>query len=377
MNKCITPVFLGSGRCFHTMDWFRSCCSLSDRPPIFITDNFGREGFLPLLKPTDDVLELFVIDRFLLNKASVIGHLWRNFLKFALIPLQIVLLRRLLRELSNPFVFAHSTYYAFLASFCNVKYSATPQGSEVLVRPFRSSLYKAFLIRSVRNASFVTVDSVAMATVLKKLANISAEIVQNGIDVSKIMSLPANIDRPLTTSIRGFENNYRIVELLKERNSSAVDVGLNFCFPFSETDYHANILKLIGKNDVLHGRLTRDQMYGVLARSSCVISIPRSDSSPRSVYEAIFCGASVICTQASYVDQLPSCMRQRVVLVDVSEPFWFPVALSRAREISSKPFIPSSEAYELFDQLSSMKKCLKLAAIASNVSCNNTGVCNV
>ena len=378
MNKTFTPVFLGSGRCFHTMDWFRSCCELVDTPPVFITDNYGREGFVPLLQPMDNIYELFIIDSFLFERASILGHLWRNFLKLLLIPLQIIKLRRALQELPEPFIFAHSTYYAFLASFCNVRYSTTPQGSEVLVRPLRSRFYKAFLLRSVRHASFVTVDSVAMASALKRLANISAEIIQNGIDVSKILSVPANSNsnRTLTTSIRGFDKNYRIVDILIERNIFAPHVDLNFCFPFMEEKYYKDILKLIGCSDLLHGRLSRDQMYEILRKSSCVISIPHSDSSPRSVYEAIFCGASVICVHASYVDNLPSCMRQRIVVIDLSDPLWFCAALSRARELSSKPFVPSSEALELFDQLSSMRKCLKLAALASRMDFIDFGMNN-
>jgi hypothetical protein len=103
-------------------------------------------------------------------------------------------------------------------------------------------------------------------------------------------------------------------------------------------------------------------MYKLLKESVCVVSIPISDSSPRSVYEAIFCGAAVMCTPSQYVNDLPACMRRRVVLVDINEPRWFADGLAAARHIAANPYVPSEEAIALFDQVSSMRKCLALAA---------------
>lgn len=366
MDKPLNAVFLGSGRCFHTMDWFRSCGRLTATPPVFITDNYGREGFAPLLRETDSVRELLIIDSLLPKRASSLGHKWRNLLKLALIPIQIVKLRRTLRDLRQPFVFAHSTYYAFLASFCDVPYCATPQGSEVLVRPQASRFYRYLLTRSVRHASFVTVDSVAMAGALQRLTRVTPRIVQNGIDVSKIGESPTSSARTLVTSIRGLASNYRIVEIIEGRNQAAPAAGLNFSFPFSERDYFQKIEAMLGQSDVLHRGLSRELLYEVFRQSVCVISIPKSDSSPRSVYEAIFCGAAVICTYAPYIDALPSCMRSRIVLVDISDPSWFLEGLNRGHKISAETFVPSTEALDLFDQLSSMRMCLNIAAAQRN-----------
>ena len=373
MNKkanddCITkftPVFLGSGRCFHTLDWFRSCELISSPRPIFITDNFGGEGFIPLLNSSDLVRRLIIIDPFLFKNASKLGHLWRNAVKLLLLPFQVLALRSAMKSISNPFVFSHSTYYSFIASFCNVKYSATPQGSEVLVRPHRSKLYRMILIRSLKYASFITVDSDAMKLEIIKLANISSNIIQNGINVSEILKLQLSTSRTLITSIRGVDGNYRINEILESRNRYCVDCSINFCFPFSEDGYHKKFLRLLDKKDTIHGRLNRQKMYELLGKSYCVISIPLSDSSPRSVYEAIFSGAIVACTFSPYINSLPKCMIERIVLVDLSDENWFMRMIDSSKYLAQTPYTPSVEALDMFDQRSSMKKVLSLAYSAS------------
>lgn len=346
------------------MDWFRSCQKIARLAPVFVTDNLGGEGFVPLLGADDNVRKLVLIDHLLAKQPTRLGHAWRNFVKLALVPLQVLKLRRVLRDIHNPFIFAHSTYYAFLASFCTVRYSATPQGSEVLVRPLRSRLYRSLLLRSVHHAAFTTVDSNAMAERLEKLSGVRPHVVQNGIDVSGINAGtdgPASQCRWLITSIRGFESNYRIIEILQARDQQAPGLNLQFCFPFVEGNYERQIRSLVRETDILHGRLLRNQMYALLKESFCVISIPKSDSSPRSVYEAIFCGAAVLCTYAQYIDALPACMRRRVVLVNINAPRWLAEGLDAARQIVAEAYIPSDEALNLFDQLRSMKRCLSLA----------------
>jgi hypothetical protein len=340
---------------------------LAGSPPIFVTDNLSGEGFVPLLCPDDQVRELVLIDPLLFKRPNRLGHAWRNVVKLALLPLQVLRLRRVLRGISNPFVFAHSTYYAFLASFCNVHYSATPQGSEVLVRPFASKFYRSLLLRSVRHAAFTTVDSSAMASCLEQLSGVRPHTIQNGIDLTGILAgeaTAAGSRRERVTSVRGFDANYRIVDILLARDRQAPDQVIDFCFPFVEGDYEQQIRQLVRETDVLHGRLPRSRMYTLLKESACVVSIPKSDSSPRSVYEAIFCGAAVLCTHTQYVDVLPACMRRRVVLVDLAHPFWLANGITAARRIAAEPYAPSDEALDIFNQVSSMKKCLSLAATA-------------
>ena len=64
-------------------------------------------------------------------------------------------------------------------------------------------------------------------------------------------------------------------------------------------------------------------LYQFLSEAVAVFSIPVSDSSPRSVYEAIFCGTCVITTYKQWIELLPRCMRSRVLIVDIEKKDWF------------------------------------------------------
>jgi len=363
----LNVVFLGSGRCFHTFDWFWSCELLLGRRVPFITDNFEGDGLPCLFREGDDVRRLLIIDRILSPRASSLGHKWRNLVKLLLIPVQILLLRRHLAKLGNPFVVAHSTYYAFLASFTNAAYSATPQGSEVLVRP-DSPFYRWLLKRSVKKASFVTVDSEAMRGVLRALTDRPVHIVQNGIDVRAVRAAGAGV-RDAIVSIRAIAANYRILEILKARDEGLPDTPLSLIFPFTEAGYLAEVENAVGPHDLMLGRLERSDLYRLVARSICILSIPVSDSSPRSVYEAIFAGAAAICAPSQYIDALPACMRARVIVVNVGQPGWFAEAFAQASEIVKTEYRPSEEALLAFDQVESMARTLNFAAEFANPHC--------
>lgn len=360
MPSDLNIAFLGSGRCFHTFDWYRSSEILLGRRVPFITDNYEGDGLPNLFREGDDARELLIIDRILSPTASSLGHRWRNLVKLLAVPIQVLLLRRHLARLGHPFVLAHSTYYAFLASFANARYAAVPQGSEVLVRP-KSRFYRWLLRRSVKKAQFITVDSEAMRTRLGAFTDRPIYIVQNGINVGAVQSAKGG-PRDKVLSIRAMSSNYRILEIIAGRNESSPKVALTLTFPFTEAGYLELVEQAVDPEDQMRGRVSKEELYELIAQSICVLSIPESDSSPRSVYEAIFGGAAVALAPAQYIEALPACMRARVVLVDIDSPHWFADAMERSQAIVAEPFNPSEEALVAFDQVKSMGRCLDLLA---------------
>ena len=108
------------------------------------------------------------------------------------------------------------------------------------------------------------------------------------------------------------------------------------------------------------GRLDKDNMYSLLAESFLVISIPSSDSSPRSVYESIFLGCCIAATYNPWMDKIPDCMRKRIYLVDLDNENWFKEAYSHAEKLKAETYIPSEEALEMFDQERSMQKAIEI-----------------
>lgn len=351
-------VFLGNGRCYHTMDWFRSAQQLKPgSTPILMTDLIEGESFKKLIKADDRVKKLFIIDRLLFKKQSRLGNVWRNIIKFALLPFQALLLRKHLKHYPRPLLHAHSSYYILLARLSGCPYIGTPQGSEVLVRPYRSRLYKSMIRFAFSRAACVTVDSEAMKKAAMGVTGIKPVIIQNGINVAAIRSVMYEAERKnRLLSIRALSPNYRIEALLLARNKTLPKVPISFCYPFVEEAYKDMIATYYIDQDQSLGRLDREALYKLLLATQLVVSIPESDSSPRSVYEAIFCGAIVATTNAAWVNVLPACMKKRLFIVDIEDKNWLKVALDYASIHSKGTYRPSEEALLCYDQLSSMKR---------------------
>ena len=78
------------------------------------------------------------------------------------------------------------------------------------------------------------------------------------------------------------------------------------------------------------GRIEKKiDLYKILNSTILAISIPESDSSPRSVYEAIFCGCAIATTYNQWIKSLPKCMKNRIIIVDLDNQDWLKVALKR------------------------------------------------
>lgn len=353
-------IIVGNARCYHTMDWYRAIFSLHHENDVWIaTDLIDSESHVKLVQGNDKVIDLFNIDRLLLNKQNSFGNIWRNLIKLLLYPVQVYKLKKLYKEYPTAVYHAHTMYYMFICWLAGFEYIGTPQGSEILIRPDKSALYKYFAIKSLRAAKVITVDSVVMRDRIKSLSGVDAKIVQYGVDIEQLVSLGHNT-KPKTAlvSIRGMTKLYRIKELLEARAVAALIEPITFIYPFWDELYKSNIKGMLVENDIDLGRLEKTKMYDLLATAMLVFSIPESDSSPRSVYEAIFSGAIVASTYAPWIDLLPECMRSRLVLVSLDDPSWFNSAIEFARSNVGKFYMPSHEAFELFDQKRSMTRVL-------------------
>lgn len=348
--------FVASARDYHAIDWYRAVKNLCrDRRVFIATDLIESEGVGRLVDERDEVVHLFNLDRWLLDKQSTFANFWRNFVKLLTVPLVAYQLNKLSKRVDAIF-HAHSMYYIFLCWLARVEFIATPMGSDVLVRPDNSKVYRLFTIYSLRAAAAITVDSSALQEKIRSLCGKDSHIIQNGIDANGThVYRESKKQRTSVISIRGMDPNYRILELVQARNSTRHPVLFDLIYPFHEENYLNSIRKLLKVEDRDHGRVSKDVMYEMLRDAYAVFSIPISDSSPRSVYEAIFCGASVVVSYGKWVELLPACMRARVIIVDISTQHWFEDAILAAQKICSTPFIPSRASLELFDENEAMK----------------------
>jgi hypothetical protein len=361
-------VFLCGSRDFHAIDWYRTAKkNLPNKEVWILTDLISAEGFKVLITDQDSIHKLIIIDRFLFNYQSTFGNIWRNFIKILVFPLQVFLIRIFSHRHPEAVYFCHSMYYLCLAWASGVRYVGTPQGSDILIKPFRSIIYKYFSVKALKSAINVTVDSKAMSDKVYELAGVKAITIQNGIDVRSISTyLEQNkfnsFEKLHILSIRGFTELYRINEIINARNRSILysKIPINFLYPFYETTYRADSMKFSEFFDEDIGRLDGANMYELILRARLVVSIPRSDSSPKSVYEAIFCGCPVAITYHQYYDNLPECMKARVILVDLSDNDWFDKAVRQADVIANTAYLPSNEAVVKFDKFKSFNMISKL-----------------
>ena len=352
-----TLFFVGGARDYHAFDWYRTVKEIcAKKRVVFITDLISSEGYEKLVDESDEVIELFNIDRFLLSKQSRYGNLWRNFVKLFFFPVQAWRLRTIARNNPDAVFHAHTMYYMFLCWIAHIRYIGTTQGSEILVRTKRSKLYRYFAVKSLRAAQHLIIDSVSMQQQIMELSGKESTVIQNGIDVdaiSRVIAAPR--ERENVVSIRGFTPLYRINEIFDGRDHSVQKPRLHFIYPFSEDVYKARVSKRLEEGDVDLGRISRTKMYELLAGTKLAVSIPVSDSSPRSVYEAVFCGCCVAVTYHRWIDVLPDCMRARLILVNLEDESWFGNALQFADSVSPVPYVPTEAALDMFDQRRTMK----------------------
>ena len=360
-------IFLCGARDFHAMDWYRSAQEVLPKEKLsIVTDLIAGEGFNKIINEEDNLTKLLILDNFLFKGQSKLGNLWRNILKFIVLPYQVFLLKNHSKKKPNAIFYAHSMYYLWLAHYAKVNYIGTPQGSDILIKPFKSNIFRILSVKALKSAKFVTVDSEKMKEKMIEMSGVIPYIIQNGIDMKSIegfINKTKKVKRNKVVSIRGFTPLYRIKEIANSRNAikNLKDYPLTFIYPFYSNEYKNEVLQFIDKeidNDL--GRVNRDKMYKLLYNSKLVVSIPSSDSSPRSVYEAIFCGAVVAITYHPYYDFLPDCMRKRVIVIDLNNKNWLFNAYNEAIQILNSKFAPSEKALELFDQRRCFKRILKL-----------------
>jgi hypothetical protein len=160
--------------------------------------------------------------------------------------------------------------------------------------------------------------------------------------------------------MRGFTELYRIKEILEFRNRYSNKYPITFIYPFYDNIYKSVCNPLITNKDLDLGRVERSKMYELFSKSELAISIPNSDSSPRSVYEAIFCGCPVIITYNLFYESLPICMKSRIIIVDIKDKSWMNDAIEKSKILNKTPYLPSIQAVEMFDQKESFKRLQKI-----------------
>ncbi len=305
---------LGPNFCWHTKDLIElsNFCSelnfifLADTPP-FLTREFFKKKFY-----------------FLNLSYEFFQRIWR--LTFC-IPWSIYIRSKVYKN--NDLIYCHGLFALFIAHIGGIKNSRlvfTPQGSDLLVLPDKNIFVRNFLNKKLPKISYLIADSDLLLNKALNLApkiNISKiALIQNGIsfdDIEKLSS-PGSHKKKRQIDIcwvRGFSKNYqfdyflKILESLSSLSNSKINISI--VAAFGSSIIPKKIFSYPNINVSLLPRLSKSEFLKCLYDSKMVLSIPISDSSPRSVYESIALGCQLFATNLSCFDWIPDEMKSRFI----------------------------------------------------------------
>ena len=275
-------------------------------------------------------------------------------------------------------IHAHNLYYGYVASFIKSKIPVifTPMGSDVIIEAQDNIVYKYMAKKAFKKAHTVTSDSL----LLKKrghqvgASKSNNHIIQNGVD-SSIFYPQINLlkkkfdisdDEFLIFSPRAITPLYNIdtiIDSLFNLKKSNYKFKCMFSFAFGGEYYSKLKQKVIrlGLEDyvIWLGYIKYEDMQLYYNSSDVVISVPSSDSSPKSVYEAMFCGKPIIISDLEWsheiLDQVDCVLRVEVRnAIELSSA----IELLFSKPVISKKISKNSLrlAHDYFDYEKNMRK---------------------
>jgi hypothetical protein len=353
-------IFLCGAKDFHAMDKLDMLVeSLGRNMVLLVTDTLSGEGQKCLMRSEYNVESLYIIDRWTLSTPSRLADLWRNFIKLIFLPFQAVRLRNIYRQYNPSVVHATPIYYMLLCSVAGVPFIGTPQAAEIIERPKRNLVYRYFASIALHRASKVVVDSKMLVSEIQFNFLIKPILIKNGFLVDSCLEhqrASQSVVDCSVLSVRALQSYYRVLDILKSADLMGNRPKIRLAYPSYHSGYRQEVRAQMRWDDEDLAMLDRESLYYEMSRATLVVSIPLNDSSPRSVYESIMCGAIVAVTPSDYLDELPGCMLDRIVLVRLHERDWLSSCFEVAREKRKKSYIPSDEAIEMCDKYRLFKK---------------------
>ena len=364
LKKLRNPIIIfGSVRDYHAVDWYLNLYKIN-RNLIFVSDCNCGEGIENQMPKSHSYIQLIPLDNLLLGSQSKFANLWRNTLKILILPLNSILFLTICFLLKPRMIHAHPLYYGLICKLLNKKYIVSPQGSEILVRAKKNYLYKFFAGFILKGAKKITTDSNMMKKTINNLYKLDSYVVQYGVDISSILKIKEKnllLKDEYLLSFRAIYENYRILEIVKSRNKSCPNKPIYFVYPSFDSLYINEVKKYLKPFDKLLGKVEKEKLYSLMSNSTATISIPISDSSPRSVYESIFSGAPTILQDNPYQDFMTDSMKSRVIIIktiDIKNSHWLGKSIKEGLNIS-EDFSPCKLSYEKFDSELILKSTYK------------------
>ena len=229
------------------------------------------------------------------------------------LPLIIRQLKKIIKHISPDIIHAHQiTPSGLWAALSNYHpFIITPMGSDVIVHARKNLLYKFITKYVLRKADAITSDSITLQEAVFELGGSpeKTHIIQNGVDFkvfnskvdkNKIRKKLGLGNSPVILSTRGISPLYNvdyIVEAIPKVLQSFPDAKFLFTYVMEDLIYKVKELveRLAVSNSVRFiGFVDHQEMPFYHAAADILVSVPSSDSSPCSVYEAMACRTPVV-----------------------------------------------------------------------------------
>ena len=261
----------------------------------------------------------------LLNSLTSENHMLYQMNKLLSVRYFAYQVDKVIKKYNIDIVHAHSLYYGYLVSFIksDVPIVFTPMGSDIIIHAQKNFIYRHMAKKAFNRADVITGDSLLLQ---KQGYKVGARkdrnyVIQNGVDRSVFFPKSSNIkqkygiadDEVLLFSPRAITPIYNIdiiIESLSMLKKKGYVLKCMFSFPFGN-EYVEQLQKQISRlgvdeNVIWLGYLTYEDMAEHYNAADVVISVPSSDSSPKSVYEAMFCKKPIIITDLEWSYELLS-----------------------------------------------------------------------
>jgi glycosyltransferase involved in cell wall biosynthesis len=234
------------------------------------------------------------------SNISVKGGNWKVLFKYRKV-------KKIIKQINPDIVHAlYATSYGITGALCGFKpYVITALGSDLLLSPQNSKVYRFLLKYAFSKAQFITVMSDQMKIEAEKL----------NVPESKVMTLPFGIDPQLfnakqrkldtskfvVTSTRNFETVYNIPHLLKAIalvKKGIPNIHLNLIGAGSLKSEIKSLVNELELNEIVtfFGKIPQVEIVKVLNQSNVFVSVSLSDGNNISLNEAMACEALCIAT---------------------------------------------------------------------------------
>ena len=258
----------------------------------------GHDVHLISFKPVEvPGIPTYIVDN---SAISVNGGNWKVLFKYRKV-------KRLIKQINPDVVHAmYATSYGVTGALCGFKpYIITALGTDLLISPQNSKIYRFLLKYAFSKAQFITVMSDQMKIEAEKL----------NVPESKVMTLPFGIDpkvfnadgrklddsKFVVTSTRNFETVYNIPHLLRaiaKVKGQIPNLHLNL---IGAGSLRSEIEALVDELDIrsivtFFGKIPQVEIVEILNQSNVFVSVSLSDGNNISLNEAMACETFCIAT---------------------------------------------------------------------------------